>query len=114
MIKAYGQANDIDQVWILWEEMSKRQVRPTSITLGCMVEALVMNHCCDEAWHLVQSLAADEEHRLLLNTVIYSTILKGFAMMKRPDRLAAVYQQMKVHEITCNTITYNTILNAYA
>jgi len=114
MIKAYGQAHDIDQVWILWEEMSKRQVRPTAITLGCMVEALVMNHCCDQAWQLVQKLAADESHKSLLNTVIYSTILKGFAMSKRPDRLMALYEEMRASGIPCNTITYNTMLNAFA
>merc|ERR1719163_1465053 len=68
MIKAYGQAHDIDQVWALWEEMGKREVRPTSITLGCMVEALVMNHCCDQAWQLVQKLSTDESHKSLLNT----------------------------------------------
>jgi len=114
MIKAYGQAHDIDQVWILWEEMSKRQVRPTSITLGCMVEALVMNHCCDQAWQLVQKLSADEGLQALLNTVIYSTILKGFAMSKRPDRLMALYEDMRTQRIPCNTITYNTMLNAFA
>jgi len=114
MIKAYGQAHDIDQVWVLWEEMSKRQVRPTSITLGCMVEALVMNHCSDQAWQLVQKLSTDESLKSLLNTVIYSTILKGFAMSKRPDRLMALYEEMRAKAIPCNTITYNTMLNAFA
>jgi len=114
MIKAYGQAHDIDQVWALWEEMGKREVRPTSITLGCMVEALVMNRCADQAWQLVQKLWNDEAQKSLLNTVIYSTILKGFAMAKRPDRLMALYEEMRERDIACNTITYNTMLNAFA
>jgi len=114
MIKAYGQAHDIDQVWALWEEMGKREVRPTSITLGCMVEALVMNRCADQAWQLVQKLWNDDTQKSLLNTVIYSTILKGFAMAKRPDRLMALYEEMRERDIACNTITYNTMLNAFA
>jgi pentatricopeptide repeat protein len=114
MIKAYGQAQDVEQVWALWHEMSKRQVRPTSITLGCMVEALVMNNCSDEAWSLVKKIDGDEDDRSLLNTVIYSTILKGFAMAKRPDRLMALYDEMRAKDIPCNTITYNTMLNAFA
>lgn len=114
MIKAYGQAHDVDQVWLLWDEMAKRQVRPTSITLGCMVEALVMNHCCEQAWDLVQKISADECQKSLLNTVIYSTILKGFAMSKRLDRLMALYEEMRSSGIVCNTITYNTMLNAFA
>lgn len=114
MIKAYGQARDIEQVWVLWDEMAKRQVRPTSITLGCMVEALVMNRRCDQAWELVQKISADESQKSLLNTVIYSTILKGFAMSKQLDRLMALYDEMRSSGIVCNTITYNTMLNAFA
>jgi pentatricopeptide repeat protein len=114
MIKAYGQAHDVEQVWVLWNEMSKRQVRPTSITLGCMVEALVVNNCSDEAWSLVRKIADDKDDKALLNTVIYSTILKGFAMAKRSDRLMALYEEMRSKEIPCNTITYNTMLNAFA
>jgi len=114
MIKAYGQARDVDQVWVLWEEMISRQVQPTSITLGCMVEALVMNRCTDQAWDLVQKLWTDENHKGLLNTVIYSTILKGFAMSKQPDRLQSLYEEMQARGIQCNTITYNTMLNAFA
>jgi len=114
MIKAYGQARDIEQVWVLWEEMAKRNVRPTSITLGCMVEALVMNHCCDAAWELVKSVASDENQKSLLNTVIYSTILKGLAMSKRLDQLMSLYEEMRTSGVACNTITYNTMLNAFA
>jgi len=114
MIKAYGQAQDVEQVWVLWHEMSKRQVRPTSITLGCMVEALVVNNCSDEAWSLVRKIADDKDDKALLNTVIYSTILKGFAMAKRADRLMALYEEMRAKDIPCNTITYNTMLNAFA
>jgi len=114
MIKAYGQAHDIEQVWSLWDEMAKRQVRPTSITLGCMVEALVMNRRCDQAYELVESISADASQKALLNTVIYSTILKGFAMAKRLDRLMVLYEEMRTSGIVCNTITYNTMLNAFA
>jgi pentatricopeptide repeat protein len=114
MIKAYGQARDVEQVWVLWHEMSKRQVRPTSITLGCMVEALVMNNCSEEAWSLVKKVDGDKDDKALLNTVIYSTILKGFAIAKRSDRLMALYEEMRAKEIPCNTITYNTMLNAFA
>merc|ERR1719420_1216995 len=43
LIKAYGHAHDIDGVWRCWKEMRSRHIRPTSITLGCMVEAVVNN-----------------------------------------------------------------------
>merc|ERR1719235_119124 len=86
MIKAYGQAHDVERLWELWNEMSQREVKPTAITLGCMVDALVKNGCVDDAWQLLNTLLEDEQLRTLVNTVIYSTILKGFAMSKHSLR----------------------------
>merc|ERR1719337_802085 len=85
MIKAYGQARDVERIWELWMEMRGREVKPTMITLGCMIDALVMNSCVDDAWDLVQKVYKDEEQRASVNTVIYSTILKGFAISKQPQ-----------------------------
>ena len=44
MIKAYGRARDIERVRELWGEMRRRNVRPTSITLGCMVDPTLATH----------------------------------------------------------------------
>merc|ERR1719395_351648 len=86
MIKAYGQARDVERLWELWNEMTQREVRPTAITLGCMVDALVKNGCVEDAWQLVKTLVKDENMCSLVNTVIYSTILKGFAMSKQSSK----------------------------
>mmetsp|Transcript_49838 Transcript_49838/g.131726 ORF Transcript_49838/g.131726 Transcript_49838/m.131726 type:complete len:822 (-) Transcript_49838:39-2504(-) len=114
MIKAYGQARNVERIWELWTEMSKRQVTPTSITLGCMVDALVTNHHVEDAWRLVQGVWEDPEQRALVNNVIYSTILKGFAMTRQHDKVTTLYEEMKKRDIQRNTITYNTILNSIA
>jgi pentatricopeptide repeat protein len=114
MIKAYGHARDIKRVWQLWDQMLFHQVQPTSVTLGCMVEALVANGRASEAWHLAQKIWEDESTRSLVNTVIYSSILKGFAHTKETEKVMALYKEMKSHGIQANTITYNTILNAFA
>ena len=42
-IKAYCHEQDIDVVWRYWREMSSRHIRPTNITIGCMIEAIVNN-----------------------------------------------------------------------
>jgi len=114
MIKAYGQVHDMKNVWSLWAEMNKHKIQPTAITFGCMVEALVTNRCTADAWTLVQEMRSEESTRPLVNTVIYSTILKGFAYAKRTDKVMALYEEMRAHEIHPNNITYNTILNAFA
>merc|ERR1719181_1145463 len=81
MIKAYGQARDTERMWELWTEMEKRRVKPTAVTLGCMVDALVKNGCVEDAWELINSLLQDEDMKSLVNTVIYSTVLKGSALV---------------------------------
>mmetsp|Transcript_32231 Transcript_32231/g.70235 ORF Transcript_32231/g.70235 Transcript_32231/m.70235 type:complete len:1074 (+) Transcript_32231:106-3327(+) len=114
MIKAYGQAGDAARVNELWDEMAERGVKPTSITMGCMVEALVVNGQSDRALELIHKELASEERRGQINTVIYSTVLKGFAVVHRIDKVFACYEEMRSHEIPCNTITYNTMLDACA
>jgi len=114
MIKAYGYARDVKGVWHLWDQMLFHNVQPTSVTLGCMVEALVGNGRPDEAWQLARKMWDDVKCRPLVNTVVYSSILKGFAHIKDTDKVMALYEEMKAHGIQANTITYNTILNAFA
>lgn len=114
MIKAYGQAHDVERLWELWNEMAQRGVRPTAITLGCMVDALVKNNNVGSAWDLLHSLVKDEQLCSLVNTVIYSTVLKGFAMSKQVGKVFEVYTEMKTAGVQCNTISYNTMLDACA
>jgi pentatricopeptide repeat protein len=112
LIKSYGQARDVKRVWAMWREMRDRQVQPSQVTLGCLIEALVANHCAEEAWQLVQEMWGDDATCSLINTVAVSTLLKGFA--RQPDRVVAIYEEMRARDIQSNLITYNTILNAFA
>jgi pentatricopeptide repeat protein len=114
MIKAYGRAHDIERVLELWGEMRRRCVRPTSITLGCMVDALVTNGRPDGAHELVKEIRDDPETRDVLNTVIYSTLLKGFAQAKAPEKVQNVFEEMLDAGIACNTVSYNTMIDANA
>merc|ERR1719389_1459545 len=114
MIKAYGRARDIERVRELWGEMRRRNVKPTSITLGCMVDALVTNAQPDEALTLVQDIAEDAAARDILNTVVYSTLLKGFAQSRQPEKVQKVFEEMQEAGIACNTVSYNTMIDANA
>lgn len=113
MIKAFGQAQDVQSVQQLWKHMREQQVKLTAVTLGCMVEALVSNNHVSEAWKIVND-AWSSDQRELLNTVIYSTIVKGFTMSRQHDQVIAVFKEMKERGIACNTVTYNTMLNGLA
>merc|ERR1740117_2664729 len=63
LIKAYGRAQDINGIWRCWKEMRSNHIKPTSITLGCMVEAIVSNADTEGAYDLVQQIRDDEQCR---------------------------------------------------
>jgi len=68
----------------------------------------------EEAWKLVQELVKDESLKQHVNTVIYSTILKGFVLSKQPQRVFVVHGKMRESGTQSNTITYNTMIDACA
>jgi pentatricopeptide repeat protein len=114
MIKAHGQARDLNQTWATWNAMFKNGTSPSAVTFGCMVEALVMNGTVDDAWKLVHDMLSNEEHAECVNTVIYSTVMKGFSHTRRPEMCFAVLDEMHTRGVEANTITYNTLLDACA
>mmetsp|Transcript_37999 Transcript_37999/g.104493 ORF Transcript_37999/g.104493 Transcript_37999/m.104493 type:complete len:1114 (+) Transcript_37999:133-3474(+) len=114
LIKAYGFAGDVDGVWRCWKEMRSRQIRPTSVTLGCMVEAVVSNGDAEGAYDLVRQLNDDDSCKDTLNGVIYCSVLKGFARERNVERALAVYQEMRTKGLSRSIVMYNTLLDACA
>jgi len=114
LIKAYAHISDVTRMWALWHEMVRREVKPTAVTLGCMIDALVTNGSVNDAWDLVNQVYANEETRDLVNTVIYSTIVKGLAKEQDVKRVFALFTEMTERAIPCNVITYNTMIDACA
>jgi len=114
LIKAYGYAKDIDGVWHCWKEMRSRHIKPTSITLGCMIEAIVGNGDTEGAYDLVHQVQEDDQCRGVLNSVIYCSVLKGFTREKKLDRVWSVYQEMHQRGIELSVILYNTLIDACA
>merc|ERR1719321_1692461 len=94
LIKAYGHAGDVSGVWRCWKDMRSRHIKPTSITLGCMVEAVVGNGDTEGAFELIHQMQDDDQCRSALNSVIYCSVLKGFTREKKVDRVWAVYEEM--------------------
>merc|ERR1719311_1668034 len=114
LIKAYGHSQDIDGVWRCWKEMRSRHIRPTSITIGCMVEAVVNNGDTEGAYELIHQMQDDDQCRESLNAVIYCSILKGFAREKKLERVWQVYEEMSRKKLEVSIVTFNTVIDACA
>ena len=94
--------------------MTARGLQPGPLTFGCMVEALVMCGQPDEALELIHSHAISEETRPCINTVTYTTDLKGFTMAKRAKEVFSTNEEMKQRSVGLNTVIFNTMLDACA
>ncbi|CAJ1411307.1 unnamed protein product [Effrenium voratum] len=111
LIKAYGFVKDVAGAWNCWKEMSVQHLKPTNITLGCLVEAVASNGDVDGAHELIQRLLEDPETKSQVNAVIYGSILKGFSRKKRMDRVWDAFEEMKKHGIAPTLMTFNAILD---
>jgi len=114
LIRAYGTVNDMQGIWATWREMKTRHVLPTSITLGCMVEALVTNGDIEAGYELLQEVAVDPCTKNLVNAVIYGSILKGFCHQKRFSRVWSVQDEMQAQNVEMSIVTYNSLIDACA
>merc|ERR1719424_798156 len=79
-----------------------------------MVEALQNNACAEDAFDLVQQLQEDPQCQGAINSVIYCSILKGFARDKKLERVWDVYQEMQRRQVEMPLVTFNTVLDACA
>lgn len=114
IIKAHGFAKDIDAVWRCWKEMRSRHIRPSSVTLGCMVEAVVSNGDPEGAYELISQLQEEESCRDVVNSVVYCSVLKGFTRERKLDRVWTVYEEMRSRKVDLSVVTYNTLIDACA
>lgn len=114
IIRAYGYVQDVKGVWATWRSMRKQQVAPISVTLGCMVEALVTNGDIEGGYELIQEMLQDEKTAPLVNAVMYGSIVKGFSHKKNFGRMWEVYDEMVSQKLQFSMVTYNTLIDACA
>merc|ERR1719343_1722925 len=116
VIRSYGLAHNLQGACRTWQAMRDSAIPPTSMVLGCMLEAYAANSKPDEAHALLRSLLGAEETRHLVNAVNYCSILKGYSQLKRFDRVWAVYEEMIAagFKDQFTAVTYNTVINACA
>merc|ERR1719375_1305575 len=112
LIKAYGTAQDMNGAWRCWKAMRSQHVKPTSITIGCMVEAVVSNGDVDGGYELISQLLEDDKCRSQVNAVVFGSVLKGFGRAKQMDRMWEAFKEMKSRGIEPSVVTYNAVIDS--
>lgn len=114
IIRAYGYVQDVRGAWNTWEEMRKQHIMPISVTLGCMVEALVTNGDAEGGYELIQDMKKDDKTASLVNAVMYGSIVKGLSHKKCFTRMWEVHDEMVAQKLTFSQVTFNTLIDACA
>eukprot|EP00927_Polykrikos_kofoidii_P049379 TRINITY_DN43443_c0_g1_i1.p1 TRINITY_DN43443_c0_g1~~TRINITY_DN43443_c0_g1_i1.p1 ORF type:complete len:861 (+),score=125.95 TRINITY_DN43443_c0_g1_i1:241-2823(+) len=111
LIKACGQMARICSCKSFWHEMvHERGLVPNEITLCCMMDALVCAGNVKEAMQLFRKW----QERVPGNTVIYSTLIKGFANIGDACNAMLLFKELRERGVGVNHITYTTIIDAQA
>jgi pentatricopeptide repeat protein len=111
LIKACSTMKQLDKCRELWRMMVEEcAMLPNDIVLGCMLDALVCNGKVEEAVNLLISWKA----KIPPNTVMYSTIIKGFANNRQAARALDMWKEMCELGLTFNTVVYNALIDSQA
>ncbi|CAL1160044.1 unnamed protein product [Cladocopium goreaui] len=112
IIRAYGA--DQVRLEITYGKHLAKNVIPSRITLGCMVEALASNNDPEGAYDIIQQALAEPQTKGLVNAVTYSSVLKSFNHQKSFHRVWDVYDEMIRGKVEFSVTTYNALLDVCA
>ena len=106
IIKGFGSLLQFKKAISTYEEMKSLKIEMNEITLGCLIDSCVKCDFLDKAYEILKS-----EPNIQMNTIIYTTLIKGYTKQKNLEKALMVFQQMKSDSHNQpNTVTYNSIL----
>mmetsp|Transcript_65789 Transcript_65789/g.104168 ORF Transcript_65789/g.104168 Transcript_65789/m.104168 type:complete len:668 (-) Transcript_65789:370-2373(-) len=108
LVKAYGQAGDINKVLQVWEEMGDQRRQANAVTYGCMIDACVKCGHMEKAMEIFYDMKRRRKHR---NTILYTTLIKGCGLEKNLRTALTLFREMHEEGVPYNTITYNSIID---
>lgn len=111
LIKAYSALQRVDRCQHLWLQMTEeRGTEPSDIVLGCMLDALVTHGAVSEAVVLFRKWKS----MVGSNMIIYSTLIKGFAVAGRAKEAMDMWQEIRAEGTAMNVVVYNALIDAQA
>ena len=104
LIKAFGSMGKLDEM------TEHRSTEPNDIALGGMIDALVVNEELHEALGSFKSWKG----KLKANTVMFSSLIKGFAQKRDMAGAMEMYGMMKEEGVMMNSIRFNSLIDSCA
>lgn len=111
LIRASAMLKRVSRCRELWTEMTEvRRLEPNGVALGCMLDALVCSGGVVEGVSLLRKW----QNRVPVNTVLYSTLIKGFANIRDNQGAEEIWCELCAKDLPLNSMVYNAIVDAHA
>mmetsp|Transcript_66818 Transcript_66818/g.120274 ORF Transcript_66818/g.120274 Transcript_66818/m.120274 type:complete len:1040 (-) Transcript_66818:72-3191(-) len=111
VIKAYACLKNTRKCWSVWQEMTaSRGLIPSDVALSCMLDALVSSGQVEDAVSLFQEWRS----KVPLNTIIFSTLIKGFAARGDAERAMEMHRDLEAQGLQMNLLAYSTLIDVHA
>lgn len=111
LVKACSTLKWFEQCRDLWSTMvDQYAMEPNEVVLGCMLDALVSSGDVEDA----VSLMKEWKDKFPPNTVMFSTIIKGFATTRQASRARDMWKEMDELGVPFNVVVYNALIDAQA
>jgi pentatricopeptide repeat protein len=113
VLKAYGHARALPDVWATWNDMLDRKVRPTEATFAAMVEACVANGAVEDA----QRVFAEMKEKIpdfATPASTYQTLIRVLVQRKQQDKALEIYEDMRESKVQPNLATFNALIDVCA
>lgn len=99
------------EVKFLWNHLRCFcEVPPDNVCFGSALDNLVRLGQIEDGMCLFEQMKTELEP----NTIMYSTLIKGFARERNCERALELFDEMVERDVPMNTVTYNALVNACA
>jgi pentatricopeptide repeat protein len=113
LIKAYGHARQLDQIWTLWQELTvERGITPNEEVLTSMADACASNGDLSGAVRVLcgakRSIAQGSGH------TIFCGLIRACLQRKELAHALELYEEMGKNDIDCSLTSFNMLIDALA
>lgn len=87
----------------------EKGLKPNDITYGCLLSACVNANQKEKALQVYDMIKNDG---IFMNTILYTTLIKGYSRWRQFDRAEMIYKEMcNTQRAQPNIVTFNSLID---
>merc|ERR1719253_194741 len=98
----------MDEAYKFFERMKAKEVSPSQVTYGILMDGFINDNQMSEAVNTVNSMKTEG---FTMNLVLYTTLIKGLVRTGDVDKALVVYEQICAEQtVTPDRITFGVLI----